>query len=424
MSANRAVLPDIAFERAHGAHLWDADGNRYIDFHAAFAPFLLGHNREEVNRAVIDVLRSGASLFGAGTTALEGELAELLCTSLPHLERVTFLNTGSEADATALRIARAVTGRTHFIKIQGGYNGNSDEFACNTADPIARIGPRVSPGEYACCPVGAGTVLGEARFSHAVNFNDLESVRWVCERYPIGAMVLEPVLQNVGVIPPVPGYLEGLRALADEYEFALIFDEVKTGFRHSVGGWAAVSGVTPDLAVYGKAVANGFPISLVGGKQRWMDQLRHPDPLKRPFVAGTYNGHPVGLSAAIATIKILKSATPDVYEHVGRLAALMEHGLREIFDRRGILAVVSRVNSAFSFYFMDHVPRDWHDLASHHDFDADLRLRRALVDRGVYAVPVPTKQWSISAAHTELDIKFTLEQLDGAFAQMKNGVTA
>lgn len=419
VSANRAVSPAIAFERAQGAYLWDADGKRYIDYHAAFAPFLLGHNREEVNRAVSDVLRSGASLFGVGTTAMEGDLAELVCSSLPHLERVTFLNTGSEADAAALRIARAHTGRKHFIKIQGGYNGNSDEFACNTADAITRIGPRVSPGEYPCSPIGAGTVLDECRYSHAVNFNDLDSVRWVCERHPIAALVVEPVLQNIGVVPPAPGYLEGLRALADAYGFALIFDEVKTGFRHALGGWAAISGVIPDMATYGKAVANGFPISLVGGRGQWMEQFCHPDPLQRPFVAGTYNGHPVGLSAAIATIKILKSDRPNIYEQLAELGGLLERGLQEIFSRRRITAVVSRVNSALSIYFMDHVPRDWHDVAEHHDSAADLRFRRSLIGKGVYAVPVPTKQWSISAAHTRHDIEFTLEQVDQVLA---NGI--
>jgi glutamate-1-semialdehyde 2,1-aminomutase len=421
VSANRAVSPAIAFERAQGAHLWDADGRRYIDYHAAFAPFLLGHNREEVNRAVSEVLRSGASLFGVGTTAMEGDLAELVCFSLPHLEKVTFLNTGSEADAAALRLARARTGRKHFIKIQGGYNGNSDEFACNTADPIARIGPRVSAGEYPCTPIGAGTVLDECRYSHAVNFNDLDSVRWICEKYSVAAMVLEPVLQNIGVVPPAPGYLQGLRALADKYGFALIFDEVKTGFRHALGGWASICGVIPDIAVYGKALANGYPISMVGGRSQWMDQFCHPDPLQRPFVAGTYNGHPVGLAAAMATLKILKSEQPSVYEHLSGLGTQLERGLQEIFARRRITAVVSRINSALSVYFMDHAPRDWHDIAEHHDAAADLRFRRALIERGVYAVPVATKQWSISAAHNRHDIEFTLEQVDNVLA---NGIAA
>lgn len=418
VSANRLVTPAIAFSRAQGAHLWDADGNRYIDYHAAFAPFLLGHNRAEIAEAVANALNSGISLFGAGSSRLEGNLAELLCESVPHLERVTLLNTGSEAVATALRIARAATGRKHFIKIQGGYDGNSDELACNTADPIASIGPRVSPGEYPCRPIGAGTVLDQSCYSHAINFNDLDSVRWVCERFQIAAMVLEPVLQNIGVVPPAPGYLEGLRKLADEYQFLLVFDEVKTGFRHGLGGWAQVSKVTPDLAVYGKALANGFPIAVVGGRARWMDLLCHEQPEKRPFIAGTYNGHPVGVSAAIATIELLKHSKPNVYAHVNALGATLEAGMVEIFERRGIQAQVSRVNSAFSIYFMDRLPSDWHDIAAHHDSQMDLKFRRALIERGVYTVPVATKQYSISAAHTKEDIAFTLDQVDAAAASL------
>jgi glutamate-1-semialdehyde 2,1-aminomutase len=418
VSANRLVTPAIAFSRAQGAYLWDADGNRYIDYHAAFAPFLLGHNRPEISDAVVHTLSSGVSLFGVGSSRLEGDLAELLCESVPHLERVTLLNTGSEAVATALRVARAATGRKHFIKIQGGYDGNSDELACNTADPIASIGPRVSPGEYPCRPIGAGTVLEESRYSHAINFNDLDSVRWVCERYEIAAMVIEPVLQNIGVVPPSPGYLQGLRELADKYNFLLVFDEVKTGFRHGLGGWAQVSGVVPDLAVYGKAVANGFPIAVVGGKAEWMELLCHEQQAKRPFIAGTYNGHPVGVSAAIATIQLLKHSKPNVYSHVNALGATLEAGMVEIFQRRGVGAVVSRVNSAFSIYFMDRLPRDWHDIAEHHDAEQDLKFRRALIERGVYAVPVATKQYSISASHSKDDISFTLEQVDAAAASL------
>lgn len=418
VSANRQVTPTIAFARAQGAHLWDADGNRYVDYHAAFAPFLLGHNRQEISDAVIETLGSGVSLFGAGSSRLEGDLAELLCESVPHLERVTLLNTGSEAVATALRIARAATGRKHFIKIQGGYDGNSDELACNTADPIASIGPRVSPGEYPCRPIGAGTVLDESCYSHAVNFNDLDSVRWVCERFEIAAMVIEPVLQNIGVVPPAPGYLEGLRQLADEFKFLLVFDEVKTGFRHGLGGWAQVSGVRPDLAVYGKAIANGFPIAVVGGKATWMELLCHEQPNKRPFIAGTYNGHPVGVSAAIATIQLLKHSKPNVYSHVNALGAELEAGLAEIFSRHGVGALVSRVNSAFSIYFMDRLPRDWHDIAANHDVETDMKFRRALIDRGVYTVPVATKQYSISAAHSKEDIAFTLDQVDAAASSL------
>ena len=194
-------------------------GKRYIDYHAGFAPHFLGHNFRPVNQAVIDILGSGESLFGAGPSVLEGRLAELVCDNIKAVEKVTLLNTGSEGTSLAIRLSRAITGRNHFIVMQGGYNGNHDELACNVFNSIEEIGPRVSPGEYPLRPLGGGTTLEQAHFVHAINFNDLESVRYVCRRYPVAALITEPVLQNIGVVRPQPGYLEGLRALADEFGF-------------------------------------------------------------------------------------------------------------------------------------------------------------------------------------------------------------
>src|SRR5580704_14962143 len=233
-SRNRVIDPPIAFVKGQGAYLWDIDDKRYIDYHAAFAPYFLGHNFAPINEAVIDVLRSGESLYGAGPAVLEGRLAELICRNIAVAERVSLQNTGSEATSVAIRLSRAVTGRQHFIVVQGGYNGNHDELACNVFNTFADIGPRVSPGEYPLRPLGAGTTIEATHFVHPVNFNDPESVRYVCRRYPIAAMITEPILQNIGVVRPQEGYLAALRALADEFGFLLVFDEVKTGFRHAI----------------------------------------------------------------------------------------------------------------------------------------------------------------------------------------------
>jgi glutamate-1-semialdehyde 2,1-aminomutase len=417
-SANRAIDPPIAFVRGEGAHLWDLDGKRYIDYHAGFAPYLLGHNFKPVNQAAIDILNGSDSLFGAGLSALEGRLAELICKHVRAVDKVTLLNTGSEATSLAIRLSRAITGRSHFIVMQGGYNGNHDELAVNVFNSVAQIGPRVSPGEYPLRPLGSGTTVETTRFVHAVNFNDLDSVRYVCDRYPIAAVITEPVLQNIGVVQPVPGYLEGLRKLADELGFVLIFDEVKTGFRHSLGGFSALSGVRPDLVVYGKAIANGFPLAVVGGRQRFMDHLCHPDPARRPFVAGTYNGHPVAVAAAIATIEYLAANEAALYSHLEQLGARLEAGMCELFAKHGVRAVVARQGSALSFYFSERRPRDLHDIILGHNFDRDVALRRTLVERGVFFIPIATKQCSISAAHTIADIDFTLEQLDASLAAL------
>jgi glutamate-1-semialdehyde 2,1-aminomutase len=413
-SINRIIDPAIAFVKAHGAYLWDIDGKRYVDYHAAFAPHFLGHNFAPVNDAAIDVLRNGESLYGAGPAVLEGRLAELLCKNIRTVDKVCLLNTGSEATALAIRLSRAVTQRHHFIVIQGGYNGNHDEVACNVFNTLAEIGPRVSPGEYPLKPSGAGTTITINHFVHPVNFNDLESVRYVCRRYPIAAMITEPILQNIGVVRPAAGYLQGLRQLADEFGFLLIFDEVKTGFRHALGGYSEICGVAPDLVTYGKAIANGFPLAVVGGKSQYMDYVVHPDPAKRPLVAGTYNGHPVAVAAAIATIEYLLANGTAVYEEVEALGRTMETGLRQIFAKRGIPASIARQGSAFSYYLMSHAPVDFHDILEHHDFERDLELRRALNELGVFFVPIATKQCSISAAHTVEDIQFTLQQFERA----------
>lgn len=417
-SSNRIIDPPIAFVRGEGAHLWDIDGKRYVDYHAGFAPYLLGHSFGPVNQAAIDMLGSSESLFGAGPSVLEGRLAELICRHVAAVDKVTLLNTGSEATSLAVKLSRAYTGRQHFIVMQGGYNGNHDELACNVFNTLEQVGPRVSPGEYPLRPLGAGTIVETTAFVHAVNFNDLESVRYVCKRHPIAALITEPVLQNIGVVRPRPGYLEGLRALADEFGFVLIFDEVKTGFRHGLGGYSAVSGVRPDLVVYGKAIANGFPLAVVGGKRRFMDHLHHPDPAQRPFVAGTYNGHPVAVAAAIRTIQYLVEHEQTLYAGLEALGQRLQSGMEGLFARHGVQATVARQGSALSFYFMPHVPGDLHDIIEKHDFTKDMALRRALVERGVFFVPVATKQCSISTAHTAADIDFTLAQFDAALGSI------
>jgi glutamate-1-semialdehyde 2,1-aminomutase len=406
VSVNRAAQPEIAFARGKGAYLWDEEGNQYIDFHAAFAPHILGHNDDSVNAAITQTLTEGRSLFGSGTTAQEGLLAELFCHYVPFVDSVQFLNTGSEATYQALRVARAATGRSHVVVMQGGYNGWHNDVACNLMTPLAQVGPRVSPGEYRFCPISAGIPQEHSQLVHPINFNDLDSVRWVCERYPVAALLTEPILQNIGIVQPLPGYLEGLRKLADEFGFVLMFDEVKTGFRHALGGYATLAGVHPDLAVYGKALANGHPISAIGGRRELMDLFVSPDASKRVLLAGTYNAHPVPTAAAIATITRLAADGGAAYRHLDALGERMENGLRSL----GL--TVARQGSAFCIYFMDHKPVDWHDLAGNHDFAHDERMRREAIDRGVYLFPLATKQCSISLAHTEADIDFTLDVLD------------
>ncbi len=412
MSINRATLPEIVFEKGQGQYIWDVEGNRYIDYHAAFAPHLLGHNDPYVNEQVIRTMRLGASLYGTGTTTLEGRLAELMCQHVPCVESVLFLNSGSEATYQAIRLARAVTGKDHLIVIQGGYNGWHNDVSCNLMSPIEKVGPRVSPGEYPYDPLSAGIPAEHRKLVHIINFNDIESARYLCEQFPIAALITEPILQNIGMVKPLPGYLKELRALADQFGFLLIFDEVKTGFRHALGGYAALSGVRPDLATYGKALANGYPIAAIGGKKEFMDYFAHPDLAKRVLLAGTYNAHPISCVAAIATIERLLMNGGEVYVQLEKMGDRLQEGLEGILSKLPRKSVVCRQGSALCIYFADHAPRDWHDLVCSHDFGFDLRMRRKLVDRLIYVFPTAVKQWSICSSHTMEDIELTLHEVE------------
>jgi glutamate-1-semialdehyde 2,1-aminomutase len=424
VSTNRAAEPEIVFVKGEGAYIWSAEGKRYIDYHAAFAPHVLGHNDPYVTQAVNRCLHQGASLFGTGTTIAEGRLAELICDNIPFVESVQFLNTGSEATYQAIRLSRAATNRDHVIVIQGGYNGWHNDVACNLMTPLQDLGERATADEYPFFPISAGIPEAHRRLVHPVNFNDLDSVEAVCRRFPIACLITEPVLQNIGVVPPRPGYLEGLRRLADRYGFVLVFDEVKTGFRHGFRGFAGVSGVSPDLVVYGKALANGYPIAALGGRRDLMDLVVHPDASKRVLLAGTYNAHPVPTAAAIATLERLLENDGEVYRYTDQLGTYLECCLRQRPFSSQVPWLMSRINSTFCLYFMEHLPVDWHDLASHHDFQLDLELRRGLIESGVYVFPVATKQWSLSAAHTRRDVDETVEVISATLGSLLAPVEA
>jgi glutamate-1-semialdehyde 2,1-aminomutase len=418
-SINRRAEPCIAFAKAAGARLWDIDGNEYIDYHAAFAAYILGHSNPGQLVAVKEALDSGRSNYGSGPTHEEGELARLFLACVPGADKVQFFNTGSEATAQAIRVARAATGRDHVILMQGGYNGNQNVVAANLMNTAEQLGGKQVVGdEYPLIPMTAGIPECERQLLHAVEFNDLEAVRTIAKRYDVAALILEPVLQNIGVVKPLPGYLEGLRDLADASGFVLIFDEVKTGFRAGLLGYQGLSGVTPDLSTFGKALANGFPIAALAGKRALMDLAISDDPRRRVLIAGTYNCHPVAMAATQATLKILADPKLNVYGRLEQLAERLEAGQRRLFRDYRITASISRVGSAHCVYFMDRAPNNWWEIVTGHDFDFDTRYRRALIERGVYYFPVPVKQGSISFAHTEDDIDATLEAMESALQQL------
>jgi glutamate-1-semialdehyde 2,1-aminomutase len=418
-SLNRKADPVIAFARAKGSRLWDVDGNEYIDYHAGFAPYILGHNDDDLTAAVIKAMQADLSNYGSGPTVDEGELARLFLKAVPHADKVQFFNTGSEATSQAIRVARAWTGKSHLIKMQGGYNGHHNAVASNLMSTREQLGgKRIVGDEYPYVPLTAGMPPEEQALTHAVPFNDLAAVEKMARKYSIAALITEPALQNIGMVKPQPGYLKGLRELADRYGFLLIFDEVKTGFRADLAGYQAIAGVTADLSTYGKAIANGFPIAALAGKAAYMDLAASNDPKKKVLIAGTYNCHPLPVSAAIACLKKLMDPKLDVYRHLERLAQKLEAGQRELFARYKVPAVISRIGSASCVYFADKEPKDWWDICETHNAEFDTKYRRGLIERGIYHFPVIVKQGSISFAHSDADIEKTVEATDGVLREL------
>lgn len=407
VSLNRKVEPHIIFKKGKGSRIYDINGKEYIDYHAAFAAHLLGHNHDEVNEAVINTLKQDHSLIGSGTNQLEVSLAEIICTLIPSLELIQITNTGSEATAHAIRLSRAYTGREHIILITGGYNGWHNDVSRKVMPPLSQIGPRTSPGEYPFFPSSAGIPVSVMEKVHCVNFNDLASVEYTLKKYPVACVLTEPVLQNIGVVLPQPGYLQGLLQLCELHGTVCVFDEVKTGFRSALGGYQHIAGVKPHLSVFGKAVANGYPLGVIGGKKEIMELFDAPDPDKRVLIAGTYNAHPFNVAAAIATLQILQR--PGIYEHLESMSNMLNKGLEGLFNEKGIPAVVSACGSASCTYFSQKTPQDLHDILTDHDFEFDLIYRRALIEEGIYLMPLACKQSSVSYAHTPADIHRTLE---------------
>ncbi|WP_088831279.1 aspartate aminotransferase family protein [Paenibacillus tyrfis] len=404
----RNVAPHLIFTKSEGAYIYDADGNRYIDYQAAFGPFVLGHRHPYVTQRVVEALER-TDLYGVGTTDLEIELAEKICKHVPSAESVLFCNSGSEATYHAIRLSRAVTGRVKLIKFQGCYHGWHDYVARNMLSAWDMIGKR-DPGS-------AGMMDEAVDHTLICTFNDLDDVQRTFEANPgeVAALIVEPVPHNIGCVMPQPGFLQGLRELCSRYGAVLIFDEVITGFRHDIGGYQKVCGVTPDLTTMGKAMANGFPIAAVAGKNELMMRF-NTNPGGDVWFAGTYNGHAVGTAASIATIGLMETA--GVHEHIFRLGERMRQGIRDIHERMGIRAYVAGFGSVWTTYFMDREPLNYTDLK---DNDAELYVsyRRKLMERGIFKMPMNIKRNHVSFSHTEQDIDHTLQCIEDVLKELR-----
>ncbi|MGH2967871.1 MAG: aspartate aminotransferase family protein [Solirubrobacteraceae bacterium] len=397
-TCRRRSDPQLCFARGSGAYLWDLEGRRYVDYHAAYGAIFLGHSHPAVTERVAAAMRQRV-LFGVGVTEGEVELARKIVDHVPSAERVVVCNSGSEATYHAIRLARGVTGRQKLVKFQGSYNGFHDSVLRNVLSAPDRVGRR-DPGS-------AGMLEAAIDNTLVCRYNDLGDVERVFSGHPdqIAAMIIEPVGHNSPGILPEPGFLEGLRAICDREGALLIFDEVISGFRHALGGYQAICGVTPDLTTLGKAIANGFPIAAVAGKQALLERF-NTTPTGDVHFGGTYNGNAVGVEAALGTIAHLEQH--GVHEHVFRLGERMRAGLRAIAAEAGIAVVASGYGSLFVLCFMEGPLRSYEDVLRN-DTALFGRYRRELVARGVFEMPESLGRSHISAAHSDADVDRSLE---------------
>ncbi len=388
-----AGLEDLVITGTRGATFTTDRGQTFIDFHAAFGPPILGHNDPDVDAAVSTAIRHIDNM-GVGVTPQEIELAEALVELVPSFEKVLLCVTGSEATFHAIRVARVATGRRYVIKFQGCYHGWHDAVAMNVISRADRIDGKD--------PLSEGILPEVIDSTLVLPFNDADAVAAALRDHPgeVAAIIVEPIPHNIGAVLPRPGFLERLRELATMDGCVLIFDEVITGFRHSLGGYQVISGVTPDLTTLGKAMANGYPIAALGGKAELMDLFSTVT--GRPaFFAGTYNGHPATAAAALATIAKLRRE--PVHDHIFRLGARARDGLIGLFSRLGVPAVVSGYGSIFVTYFQDGPVDDYRDLLRN-DVDLFIGYRRRQLADGIFELPLNLKRSHVSYAHSDADI--------------------
>jgi glutamate-1-semialdehyde 2,1-aminomutase len=409
-SAARALVPPIVWRDAQGSKLYDVDGKEYIDYHAAFGPIVLGHNYPGVNQKVVEALES-VDLVGNGTTEAEIRLTAKLCEHIPCAELALLCVTGSEATFNTVRLARAVTGRKKLIKFQGCFHGSNDYLCMNVISPPEKL------GHYDPCSAG---ILDEAmRHTIVLNFNRIEEVENTLrrEKDQIAAIILELIPHNIGCVLPKIEFLKGLRELADLHGVVLIFDEVITGFRHGLGGYQQVCGVTPDLTTLAKSMANGFPIAAVCGKRHLME--RYQTAGGDVFFAGTYNGHPIGVAAAKATIQILEDGR--VHDWLFQMGEMLACGLSTLMERYGIRGHVAHFGSVVVPYFLDPPIENYTDLLRN-DTAMDLRFRREMVNRGIFMLPVAMKRNHLTASHTKEDVARTLNAAEDVLKVLSKGL--
>lgn len=389
----------LFIQAGRGSRIRDVDGNEFIDYVCSWGPLILGHCHPRVMEAVEEAVKLGTS-FGAPTPG-EVSLARRICEAVPSIESVRLVNSGTEAVMSAIRLARAYSRRDKILKFAGGYHGHMDALLASAGSGIATLGLPGSPGVPP--HVVADTIV--------VPYNDLEAVKTAFERYKeeIACVIVEPVAGNMGVVPPIGGFLEGLREITSHYKALLIFDEVITGFRLSYGGAQALFGIQPDLTTLGKIIGAGFPVGAYGGRKEIMQMVAPAGPV---YQAGTLSGNPVAVSAGLAVLEVLHNS--EVYERLESVSAVLEEGLRKSAEEAGLKVTINRMGSMFTLFFTPDPVTDFAS-ASRSNKEQYAHFFWEMLHRGVYFAPSQFEANFVSLAHSDEDIAATIAAARQAF---------
>ncbi len=393
----------VFFREGKGAWLTDATGKNYVDYIGSWGPMIVGHAHQDVIDAVKEAVNHGLG-FGA-PTEIETTMADLVCELVPSMELVRMVSSGTEATMSAIRLARGYTGRDKIVKFEGCYHGHADSLLVKAGSGALTLG----------VPSSAGVPASLAEHTLTLRYNDLESVK-ACFKEAgdqIACIIIEPVAGNMNCIPPEPGFLEGLRAICDEYGAVLIFDEVMTGFRVALGGAQAHYNITPDLTTFGKIIGGGLPVGAFGGKRKIME---HIAPLGPVYQAGTLSGNPIAMAAGLTTLKLIQA--PGFHDALTKTTATLVSGLQELANNAGIPMTTNQVGGMFGLFFTEEKQVNFYEQVVACDQERFKHFFHLMLDNGVYLAPSAFEAGFVSAAHGEQEIDHTLSAAKAAFAAL------